>query len=66
MVGLIVCINSQSVDQIASYAGKYLLIFKFLLRASHSGPLDRHFKYILDPTEIYFGNQAFEGAVNKL
>ena len=66
MVKLIFSVNWRSVEQIASYAEKFLLIFRFLLTASHSGPQDRHCKYILDPTEIHFENQVFEGAVNKL
>ena len=61
-----VSVNWRSVEQIASYAEKFLLIFRFLLTASHSGSQDRHCKCILDPTEIYFENQVFEGAVNKL
>ena len=48
MMELIVRINLQSFEHSVTCAGKLLLIFECLLRASHGGPSNTHFSYILD------------------
>ena len=51
--------NSQSIEQVAVYAGKLLFNFKnCLLKANHDSASDSHFKYILDLTDKKLSNLA--------